>query len=1543
MKRILLAFIIVIPYLLFSQQVFNFSSWNSNYKITGENAFDSFGRSISSGDVNGDGVDDILIGAPNSDPMARNSAGTCYIIFGDEQLTQDAETNLATESADVQIYGAFSNDKLGYNTYIANINNDNFDDIIIAAPYADANGNDAAGKVYIILGSNNLSSEYDLLNNEFDSVIIGEELNDNLGLALTSARIDGDNYADVIVSAPNADNAAALNCGKTYIIFGEVTLQTSYELNSGDADITFIGEEYNDQAGETLMVGNFNGDTIQDIIIGAPNHDANGISDSGKIYLIEGLSNFTNPINFLENSSYVSSQILGNNNESLVGKSIALGDIDFDNIDDIIFSELNGSGLVNVIYGSNSLPPEINMSSFTVNIEISGPNYDSTFGEKIFAGQVNSDMNDDIVIGIPEANTISGNSSGIVMIVYGSITLDPQINLNTDPPDITIYANSTDDKLGFDCSFININNDSSPDLAISAIQGENNKGIIYNLYGDLPFVSDRAPAPESIDNAIDQIVTFKLSDVDDGIDLDTFEVIIGGMQYNSSSPNFSYSGNANEYDITILPGQPFGYDQEVDVTIDCDDLSGWHLPTDSYRFFTIADIDPPFTDLWNPTPDSLGVPVDTDVTFHIYDLGEGVDLSSILVQVQGVNYYSGHPGFSYSGSANDYLITIDPANDFEYAEIVAVNIDATDQANNTMETFSYSFTCGLDLIDPFVYSWDPLYNQEVPYNYPFNIEVRDLESGVDQSSIEILLDDIPITANSTISANGQGNGYVIQYQPTPPNYYGYGNHTITIVCADNAYEPNEIDSISVFICILDDNAPYTLNHYPARFATDVATNTNFQVDIIDELTGVNENSISIILDGTEIIGLPNTSVSAITNGYRVQHNPADRLVGTINVTIDAEDNSNPANAMPQDVYWFECNLDEDPPFLTNPDPEDGEVDVSVGQNIYLEVRDAKTGIDQSTINLTVSGENVTSQTTISQISGGYSLLYAPSQNFDYGETIFVNISCYDLAITPNYMSDSYSFIIEFDTTPPYVYNLDPQSGETEVALETDIYFEVMDDGLGVDETTLQVFLNGDIIVPALTPINDGLGFEALYDPPQNFDYNDEVTISITVYDLATPPNGLINYSYTFTCIDDDVDPPFIRGIHPTPNSINVPINTIISFEVLDALSGIDENSIIYRVNNDILNPQEYSLNAINYGDTTGFEVQYDADEDFQYGESVHVQFYAKDGSSNANEILENFTFTCEADTLAPELIEHFPQADSVGFPNTTLYFHLRDEQAGIDSSTFMLKLNDIIINSYQVSYQPHEMQVIYQQAEHFTPNSELLINLQLDDNLGNHIDTTYTVTILADEFDPYINPIFPEPNSFNAIISDTLKVDILDRGMGIYRNSIDFKINGRSESNYQLLYNPYNFNPDSLGYRLTYALGEETFYEGQLVQISIYAEDIAQPSNYFSEDFSFHIFRDITEEVEVVPNILTLNNDGYNDECKIWINTSESLTNISAHIFSRNGKKIIDLTPEMFSNEMKFAMWLGNDKNGKTVKAGLYIYQIVIDNRTFKGSIVIAK
>jgi len=869
-----LALFLLIIVQIQANQIIDLSSWGGNFSAASPSPFDSFGYAIATGDVNGDGMEDIVAGAYYSDPFQQNAAGTVFIFFGTDYPSQQVDIDLSEENADIQIYGASSNDQCGKAIAVGNINNDAFDDIIIASPFADVDAMESAGKVYVIYGGNNLQSEYFLQNQDHNSIIKGGNANDFIGVSLKAADLNNDNFADLIIGSPNADHPGAVNCGKTFIIFGSNSLNQEYDLSQDEQDLTIIGENMNDNSASCLQVGNINNDQYNDLFIGAPQADPDGRNNAGKIYLIKGVENFTGSEILLSGSPDLTSTILGASIEGKTGNTIALGDINGDNNDDLICSDLSGNnfnGAVEIIFGNVTLPQIIDLNSGASDVTIVGAESGGRLGEKVYSSRINSDGIDDIIIGIPEANTVNGNGSGILYIIYGNSFI-ADINISSEPPEITVLGASPNDKLGTTFQGLFFNSDNVMDFCIGAPEAGNNTGKFFTIYGDIPYLWAANPHNGQSDVEINASVSFFLSDLINGIDLNSINVNIGGTQYNSSSPEFSYTGTSNEYNITINPSEDFDYSQIVDIRVNCTDLAGWIMPEVSYAFLTMQDSDAPYTDLWNPEPDEMDVSIDTDVTFHIYDNGQGIDVYSIEIEVDGITYIHpdfGSPSFSYSGDSNDYLISISPENPFFYNQLVGVMIEAADLADspNVMTPFTYSFTCGSDLIPPYTVLWDPTFNEEISKNEPIQVLVADDETGVNINSIEFYLDENDITDLSEISPIS--NGFRIFYQPEEIDYYSYGEHVMRLVCGDNAIAPNTLDEASTFICIEDSLAPYTSNHYPEKYAENIATNTHFSVDIMDDIMGVDQDSISIKINDTEIMGTSDVSIVPISNGFNI--------------------------------------------------------------------------------------------------------------------------------------------------------------------------------------------------------------------------------------------------------------------------------------------------------------------------------------------------------------------------------------------------------------------------------------------------------------------------------------------------------------------------------------------------------------------------------------------------------------------------------------------------------------------------------------------------
>jgi glycosylphosphatidylinositol phospholipase D len=242
--------------------------------IQGATAYDLSGESVSgAGDVNGDGIDDIIIGAPHANPNGRDTAGASYVVFGSAQGFP-ATIDLATE-ADLTIQGAAVNDNSGTAVSGAgDVNGDGIDDLIIGASYADPNGRFAAGASFVVFGSDQGFPATIDLATDADLIIQGATEYDSAGFSVSGAGdVDGDGIDDLIIGAPGA--------GASYVVFGsDQGFPATIDLAT-DADLVMTG----DNAGFSVGgAGDVNGDGIDDLIIGAPFAD----DGAGASYVVFG-------------------------------------------------------------------------------------------------------------------------------------------------------------------------------------------------------------------------------------------------------------------------------------------------------------------------------------------------------------------------------------------------------------------------------------------------------------------------------------------------------------------------------------------------------------------------------------------------------------------------------------------------------------------------------------------------------------------------------------------------------------------------------------------------------------------------------------------------------------------------------------------------------------------------------------------------------------------------------------------------------------------------------------------------------------------------------------------------------------------------------------------------------------------------------------------------------------------------------------------------------------------------------------------------------
>ena len=422
---------------------------SNGFRIDGLNTDDRCGSSVSNaGDVNGDGFDDLIVGATARNGGIYNEAGQCYIVFGKaDGFSASLSPSSLTGLNGFNILGTDGSDAVGYSVSAAgDINGDGFDDILIGDANADPGGDSYAGATYLVFGkADGFSSTLNLSSligsNGFR--IDGKDTMDTSGRSVSSAGdVNNDGFDDILIAAHGADAGAGFGQGESYVVFGKSTgFAASLDLSTLDGQNGFCltGIASGDYCGYSVSgAGDVNGDGFDDILIGANQVDAGGQIYAGESYVVFGkASGFAPSVDLATLNGSDGFRITGVAEDDKSGTAVsAAGDVNNDGFADILISAPGASsstihsGSIYVIFGRATAA--ISRTGTTSADRIFGGDYNDTLAGNSGADLIVGGEGNDTLNGQVGADTLQGGTGNDTYVTDALDTIIEAANAGTD-------------------------------------------------------------------------------------------------------------------------------------------------------------------------------------------------------------------------------------------------------------------------------------------------------------------------------------------------------------------------------------------------------------------------------------------------------------------------------------------------------------------------------------------------------------------------------------------------------------------------------------------------------------------------------------------------------------------------------------------------------------------------------------------------------------------------------------------------------------------------------------------------------------------------------------------------------------------------------------------------------------------------------------------------------------------------------------------------------------------------------------------------------
>ncbi len=727
---------------------------------------------------------------------------------------------------------------------------------------------------------------------------------------------------------------------------------------------------------------------------------------------------------------------------------------------------------------------------------------------------------------------------------------------------------------------------------------------------------------------------------------------------------------------------------------------------------TVADTVAPTITNMSPANDSIDNSAFPQLSANVADACSGVNFSSAILTVDGnvltatTNSTSGTVTASQEAALTDGWHNV----------VLKISDNAGNQAT------SGTWKIGIDTTAPAITNYSPVNDSITLDNTPVvNVKIADEFSGIKVDTISLTIDGTAVTATYD-STTG-----IVSYTPAAALTDGW--HDLVLTVSDKA---GNSSTSATWKLGIDTAGPAVTDYGPVNNTITIDSTPDISIKVADAFSGIKADTITLSIDGQTVTSAYDAATGIVTATAPTLSNNWHNLV--LNVSDNAGNSSTSA-------AW-KIGVDNLGPAITDLVPANNEILADSTPELSAKAVDAFSGVNPSTIILTVDGTAVAATYTAET-----GIITAPITTAlaDTWHNAVLKVS--DNAGNQRILSD-WKFGI--DTTAPVISDYGPVSNTITADSTPDLSVKIADafSGIKVDSIAMTV---------------DGIAVSAAYDAATGIvSYTPATALTDTWHNITLNVSDIKGNAATSIewKVGVDTTAPTTTNLVPANNAVVTDSTPAISIDVADSFSGIKADSIVLTVDSTAL--------TASYDAATG---KITATPTTALADGLH-NIGLKVSDNMANEtVVSNWKIT--VDTTAPVISDYVPANDAITGDSTPAFsVKVTDAGSGIKGDTIVLKIDDTAVTH---SFDSATGIVSY------TPVTALAdgwhnLSLTVSDNAGNQA-TSSVWKVGVDTTKPTISGLTPANESMTYEKRPAISAVVADSFSGIDASTIQLKIN----------------------------------------------------------------------------------------------------------------------------------------------------------------------